>query len=146
MSVICWRASSTSERRCSSIPWRFWTSSSASWYRPVGHLERRDRGVELRPGDELPLPELRQPVALQLGLVELRLRLAHHRGLGEVHAVVVAVSRQPQPDARLLERGHRLIQAVLVVLRVDARDGLALLDEAAEVHGDLGEPSDDLRA
>ena len=112
----------------------------------LGHLKGRDRGVELRPGDELPLPELRHPVALELGLVELRLRLTHHRSLGEVHAVVVAVGRKTEPDARLLERGDRLIQAVLVVLRVDARDGLALLDETAEVDGDLGEPSDDLRA
>ena len=34
VSVSCWRTSSTSERRWSSTPWRFWTSSSASWYRP----------------------------------------------------------------------------------------------------------------
>ena len=48
----------------------------------LGDLERRHRRVELRARHVLLLPQPRQPVAIQLGLVEQRLRLAHHGGLG----------------------------------------------------------------
>ena len=93
---------------------------------PLGDLERRDRGVQLGPRHELLVPEPRQPVAVELGLVEQRLGLADDGGLRRVHPVVGPVRREPEPDARLLERGDRLVETELVVLGVDAGDPLAL--------------------
>jgi hypothetical protein len=56
----------------------------------------------------------------------------------DVHAVVGALGRQPEPGARLLQRGHGLIDAEPGVGGIEARHDLAALEPAAQVHGQLG--------
>ena len=56
----------------------------------------------------------------------------------DVHAVVGALGREPEPGARLLQRGHGLIDAEPGVGGIEARHDLAALEPAAQVHGQLG--------
>ena len=105
---------------------------------PLRHRQPRDGGVELGLGDQSLLLEALRAFARELGLVEHGARLLDEGGLLDVHAVVGALGRQPEPGARLLQRGHGLIDAEPGVGGIEARHDLAALEPAAQVHGQLG--------
>ena len=106
--------SSSSERRWSSTAWPDCAPPRA---RPgTGPRPPRGRPPRLSScarGDEPLLPEPLRALAGQLRLVEHGARLPDEGGLLDIHAVVGSVGRQPEPSARLLERGHRLVDAEL---------------------------------
>ena len=113
VSASCWRASSSSERRWSEHGLAVADLLERVLVAALGHLKRRHRGVELRPGDRAAAPRAAPAGrAVSWAWSSTRPRLAHDRGLLGVDAVVVAVGRKPEPGARLLQGRDRLVHAV----------------------------------
>ncbi len=85
------------------------------------------------------------PIQGDLRLVEHSPGLADDRGLLGIDPIIGAVGREPEPGARLLKRGHRLVEPMLIVASIDPAHDLALVHATAEVNADLLESAWDLR-
>src|SRR5256885_396475 len=96
--------------------------------------------------DQILLQELDAPVAVEARVVQHRAGLAHDGGLLGIDTLVGARRRQPQADARLLERGLGLVHAVLEVALIEPGDQLAALDPRTEIDRDLHDATDHLGA
>jgi len=110
------------------------------------HLERGFRGIELRARDQLLLQEARVSIACEPRVLERGAGLANDRRLLGIHLLVRPRRRQPEADARLLQRGLCLVNAHPEVALIQPTHDLAALDPGAEVHRDLGQPAGDLGA
>src|SRR5439155_2549792 len=102
--------------------------------------------VELSAGDKLLLREADAAVAGETRVVHHRAGLADDRGLLVIDLLVAAGRRKPEPRARLLQRRLGLVHPELEVALVELADHLAALHARAEVDGDLGQTTGDLRA
>jgi hypothetical protein len=101
--------------------------------------------VELGFRQDAVLVERRRARPLRRRLRQQRARLAHDGGLLERDLVIGPVDRHAEPRARLRERGRRLLDAEVEVGQVEHGNDVAAMDDRPEIHGQLGEPTGDLR-
>ena len=135
VSSSCWRARSSSERRCASTPCGFESPRS----RPDA-VPRRLRGgfggVEIPARREAAIEECLHAIPAEPRLLQHGATLAQEAGALDVHFVFVSRGRQAEADPGLVERGLCLVQPELEIGGKETGEDLPLVDRTSQIDVD----------